>query len=84
MATSKSTLKLKFIRAFEAKRIRLGIREAATEALKEVIGPVRISKRVDGYLLICDQFETESSDNENDFLKAAIDLANSFKDKIVT
>jgi hypothetical protein len=76
--SKRATKRDRFIRVFQAKRVKLGIREAATEALQEVVGAVRISKRLDGYLLIADPFETEADDHENDFLRAAGDLAGCF------
>ena len=82
MAKKRATKNERFLQVYESKRVSLGIREAAVAALREVGVNVRISKRLGGYLLIADPFETESDDHENDFLKAASDLASCFIEKV--
>ena len=77
----KPTLKSKFQWAFEVKRVKLGIRDAAIEALNEVLGKVEVSKRLGGYKIEYHPFSVESGDNENDFLEAAVNLVNHFVDK---
>jgi hypothetical protein len=74
------TFKPRFIAVFEEKRCKLDIREAATEALKEVLGPIEVIERLDGYLIVYDPYEIDSSHNENDFLRAATELADSISD----
>jgi hypothetical protein len=49
--------------------------------LNEIVGPVEVSKRLDGYKIEYHPFSIECGDNENDFLKATSDFANKFRDK---
>ena len=74
------TFKPRFQAVYEEKRQKLGIREAATEALRKVLGPTRVQERLDGYLIIYDPYEIDASNDENDFLRAATELADSIHD----
>ncbi len=74
------TFKPRFQAVYEEKRQKLGIREAATKAFKEVLGPIEVKKQLGGYLIVYDPFEITASDDENDFLRAATELADSLHD----
>jgi hypothetical protein len=78
----RTTCREAFKAVFITKRNTMGIREAAIAAFKEAVGPLQVSPRLGGYVLSCDPFETVADDNENDFLKAASDLAGCFSKPI--
>lgn len=74
------TFKPRFIAVFEEKRCKLGIREAATEALKEILGPIEVTKILGGYIVEYHPFRFETTDDENDFLQEATKLTDRIRD----
>jgi hypothetical protein len=68
-----------FDRSYKDLRSSRSIREAAKEALQDVVGPTKVEPVLGGYLMTCRGVSETSSDNENDFLEAARRLASKFR-----
>jgi hypothetical protein len=68
-----------FDAAYRGFRVYKGIREAATEALQDVIGPTKVTPILGGYSIVCGEKGVMAGDNENEFLESARRLASQFR-----
>jgi hypothetical protein len=68
-----------FDASYRGFRVFKGIRDAATEALRDVIGPTRVTPILGGYSIACGEKSVVAGDNENDFLESARRLASQFR-----
>jgi len=60
-------------------RVKSSIRESATAALLETIGPTTIMPVLDGFEIVCRGVLEMSDNNENSFLEAARRVSSKFK-----
>ena len=68
-----------FDAAYHTFRPKASIREAATAALRDAVGPTVVTPVLGGFEIACKGVVELSDDNENSFLEAARRLASKFK-----
>jgi len=68
-----------FDASYQTFRVKLGIRNAAIEALREAVGPTTITPVLGGFEIVCRGVLEMSDDNENSFLEAARRVASKFR-----
>jgi hypothetical protein len=68
-----------FDESYRTLRVKLGIRDAATAALNDTVGPTTVTPVLGGYEIVCRGVLELSDDNESSFHQAARRVASKFK-----
>jgi len=68
-----------FDKAYKTFRVKAGIRDSATAALQDIIGPTTVTPVLGGYEIVCRGVLETADDNETSFHEAARRVASKFR-----